>query len=329
MKQRYRKLFEEYLNGTVTPEEAEMVLGWLNTDEGKSYFNQQFRKDFYSPNVSVNDEGASEESYRQIRKRITVSKGSESFDRMKWMAFAAVLLLGFLISFFAYSIQENGEFKSVENTTLVYSTNTYEQRVLSLNDGSKIRLNSGASIEVPEYFSGDERRVKLTGEAFFQIQSNENKPFIVQAGETDIRVLGTEFSVKSNDQSNFVLVAVTEGAVSFGIHNSVDGRIQLTKNRVGIFDKSRNEFIKEQHLADNYLSWMHGRILFEKTNFEDAARQLSHIYDIPHVLLNDELKELRLTAELSGLTPEEVAQTIAYSLEIEVSIEDGVVYWSS
>src|SRR3546814_12622505 len=85
---------------------------------------------------------------------------------------------------------------------------------LILPDGSRVWLNAASSIRFPTVFTGKEREVEITGEAYFEIEKNTNMPFVVKKGNVEVQVLGTPFNVKAYDDEANITVTLLEGSVT-------------------------------------------------------------------------------------------------------------------
>lgn len=330
-----KSLVEKFLDGTATQQEAQKVLNWLETKEGQEYLDSRFNKDVDQIEDLEEDFEDSQEAFHtleRIKARID-DRNSGKFKRFYhspvWAIAAGIIFLIAVASvlelFYKSELYSSGETTSVT----VYSTTADEQKRLRLSDGTVIRLNEHSRVEVPQEFNPESRAVKLEGEAFFEVTSDSLRPFFVEAGEAEIRVLGTAFSVKTASGSSQTIVAVSEGKVSLASLTGLPGEHKiLEKNMLGLLNAKTRQVTKEDMDIQNYLSWMHGRVVFHQTPFSKVVRQLQHIYGISSELQDKELLDLRLTADFSERTLDNVLETIAHSLKIEVERDGKAVRWS-
>ena len=121
----------------------------------------------------------------------------------RWMVIASALFLLIGISYRVGYQQANHILVQKELITAKGSKGLF-----TLHDGSIVWLNSESKFVYPEAFSGDERRVQLEGEAYFEVQEDKSKPFIVQAGAINIEVLGTHFNVDSYTSGETIYTAL-------------------------------------------------------------------------------------------------------------------------
>lgn len=215
-----------------------------------------------------------------------------------------------------------------EPSQTVYTTSSVEQRIITLPDGSKVRLNANSQITFPENFEGTRRQVTLEGEAFFEVEKNPRKPFVIHANEALIQVLGTAFSVKEQTASSDVMVVVKEGVVSFRPENKTEANgVKLRKGYLGYLSGADGEINVEEVNTENYFSWIHGQLSFDGTPLSDVLTQLERIYGIRNMINDSSLASLRLTAHTNSASLEEVLQMIALSLEISYRRNGDTITW--
>ena len=145
---------------------------------------------------------------------------------------------------------------------------------LLLSDGTKVWLNAASSITYPVAFNGSRREVSITGEAYFEVEQQKNKPFIVKAGTEEITVLGTAFNVNSYNDEPSVRTSLAEGAVK--INHTILKPGQAYSNGVVTVTDVRQD-----------IAWKAGYFDFDKLPFDQAMRQLARWYDVKIVYENE------------------------------------------
>lgn len=325
------KLVEKFLDGTASHKEAEKVLSWFQTEKGKKYLEDRFDKDALDFGFTVEnlDVQFSPSRPKDI-KHPNPSKSKKLHTRVAVWAVAASI--AFLIAALSVLNIYKGE-QAAEDTlqSSVYNTSANEHRIITLSDGTRIRLNENTQVEISDFNKTDSRTVNLTGEAFFEVARNESKPFIVRSEHGVVQVLGTAFNVKTSEESgDLLIVAVSEGKVSFSNNAQISSEQTqiLTKNQVGLLNTETSEITTEGMNVRNYLTWMHGRVVYDKTPFKTVTRQLSHLYQIENTIEDEELNDLILTADFSERSLENVIETIAHSLDIAAEKNGNTVKWS-
>jgi len=218
----------------------------------------------------------------------------------------------------SYNRQNKGaETKDINTLTLSYNTLSTPrggQFQLLLADGTMVWLNSASSIQFPAVFNGKERRVKLTGEAYFEVAKNKKLPFIVEVASSQIEVLGTHFNIKAYQEEEEMPLQATllEGSIRF---NNATGTVLLKPAEQVILDANGGIAVNKDVDTDNILAWKNGLFHFEKQRLESIMRELSRWYDIEVIYkdrieasffaempkntnLSDALKALQLTGKV-------------------------------
>ena len=173
-----------------------------------------------------------------------------------------------------------------------YNTLVVPQFNIVLADGSRVWLNAGSSLRYPEAFSRDERKVFLSGEAYFEVEHDESTPFIVNTEVMDLQVLGTSFNIKAYDNENTVVTTLVSGKIRQEFPN-VGKKIVLTPSRQSVFDRVSGKLETKQADIQETLAWREGKIIANNERLEDIFRQLSRWYDFKVVYTLPSLKDIR------------------------------------
>lgn len=148
---------------------------------------------------------------------------------------------------------------------------------LVLSDGTKVWLNAESSIHFPVSFTGVNRSVDITGEAYFEVATNKQKPFIVNVRGASIQVLGTQFNVMAYENEDVINTTLLEGSVSF-IRNG--NNILLSPGEQSQVDVNGQIKLIKKIDVQKEVAWKNGFFDFEGSNFETIAKQLSRWYDV-------------------------------------------------
>jgi len=147
---------------------------------------------------------------------------------------------------------------------------------MTLADGSKVWLNAGSSLTYPVSFIGNERKVSITGEAYFDVVHDASKPFIVNDGAVNIKVLGTQFNVNAfRDDDNTIKVTLLQGSVRI---NNGEATGLLKPGQQARVNKEVN-VVSDVDL-DMVMAWKNGYFQFDKASLQDIMKQISRWYDV-------------------------------------------------
>ncbi len=190
--------------------------------------------------------------------------------------------------------------------------------VVYLSDSTKVILNADSKLEFPERFNGAVREVYLTGEAYFDVKHDDEKPFIIHAGRMNIKVLGTEFNVRSYPDDSTSEASLIRGMIEVTLTDRPADKIILKPSEKivvsndsdlremnGLTDSSS---VKEARLLISklhYVSpsdssvletvWIDNRIIFKDETFYRLAKDLERRYDVNIRFQNEKVRDLRFT----------------------------------
>lgn len=218
----------------------------------------------------------------------------------------------------SYQVDNN---KSEEWSTLVIPSKLNYRIVLS--DGTRVWLNSVSSLRFPFSFLGKTREVYLTGEAFFKVAKNAAHPFIVHTGQTDVKVLGTEFNVNTY-QANETVTSLVEGSVSTSSQDKQS--IHLQPGYQAIYTAGTG-FQAQTFDPAVELAWMNDIYYFHNTKLHDISDVLLRWFDVKVVFDNPAKADEAFSGAIQKNKPIDVfIQNIKASAGVTAVLKEGVLH---
>ncbi|PSL45411.1 FecR family protein [Chitinophaga niastensis] len=159
----------------------------------------------------------------------------------------------------------------------VVTTPRGRQFQLVLADGTRVWLNAASSIKFPTTFNGKERRVAVSGEAYFEVAHNYNMPFVVQVNKSEIAVLGTHFDVLNYNDENNISATLLEGSIKV---TNASQHILLVPGEQGKIERATGELSSKKVDADQVIAWTKGELAISNSDFSGLMRQISRWYDV-------------------------------------------------
>lgn len=196
-----------------------------------------------------------------------------------------------------------------------------------LPDGSDIWLNAGSKISYHIPFVGKTRNVVLTGEAYLHVSKNQNSPFILNTANTKIKVLGTQFNVKSYPEDNSVEVALTEGSVKFIFVNKNGKKVytKLSPNDLLVLDKrSKDVSVKKEKLF-KYIAWHKNILVFDETPITEVAKTLERWYGVKVIIKDEEIKNYKFTTVFENEPLSRVLELLELTSPISIKYTNGKI----
>lgn len=163
---------------------------------------------------------------------------------------------------------------------------------VTLEDGTEVWLNSASRLTYPEHFSAEERRVEVEGEAYFKVQHNAAKPFLVETSGQLLRVYGTQFNIRSYPEEANVLTTLVEGSVALSKRNGHGGELVLTPGHQSTFRKRSEDLTVGAVDTEVVTSWRKGKFVFENQPLETIMRDLSRWYNFSYTFADENLSRI-------------------------------------
>ena len=197
------------------------------------------------------------------------------------------------------SYEKVNKSKRIEYHTLeVPNGGEYE---LKLSDGTRVYLNSGSRITYPSSFAGNERKVELAGEAYFDVTKN-TRPFIVHTRNIDVKVLGTSFNICAYEENSHINTTLVSGKVE--VHTLHDASVyNLTPGYDLNYRKETGNVSMQKVDTNLYTAWTRGEFIFSNQNLDDILTQLSRWYDFQIEYTDQSVRKLRFTGSAEKKRP--------------------------
>lgn len=196
-----------------------------------------------------------------------------------FIKYAAVFILAFALgsaSIYLMNSNKQNELANLYNTIEVpYG----ERSQITLYDGTKVWLNSGTKFKYPVVFSNNTRDVIMEGEAFFDVAKDSKHPFIVNAGQLKVEVLGTHFNVCAYPDDNEFSATLEEGSIK--AFNTSSGKcIKIIPGEQVVINRRKNEMSRLQVNTELFTSWKENLLKFDNAPFEEVIKKMERWYDV-------------------------------------------------
>ena len=316
----YLNLCIKSITENITEKEQKTLNDWLEKSDSHRKEFEQLKHTWL--NIKINEQRNLpnvNSEWQRLNDRINDQNESLK-TKQKWFEFnpeklfkpvykpaIAVVILMVLIAVYVLQINEE-PIRTISESTLFS-----EKREIVLPDSSTVLLNYSSKIEYPEQF-GEVRKVKLQGEAFFSITKNKNQ-FRVITNNAVVTVLGTKFSVKSEDIKTDIFVK--EGKVNIKQLKSDNVGLVVTTGQRSTVEKNQLPSEPEFVNANDALSWINDVLTFNQTPLNEVKSELEKLYGIPITLSDEGSNSLTLTGSFRYNMPlDSVLDLICMALEL-------------
>ena len=224
---------------------------------------------------------------------------------------AAVLVVGLIFAFaWIYATQMAG-------TELVVAGN--EPVEVTLEDGSTIVVNRDSKVRYRRHFKGEDREVRLTGEAWFDVAKDTSRPFVIDAGIAIIEVLGTSFNVNAYRDNPTVEITVESGVVAVTAREDRQEQIVLRAGNSGTCNNKSRELVLIPASDPNNLSWRTKDLFFDNTPFDEVAAVVGKVYNVQFVIGDEELVSCPITVTFRDQSLNSVLNVLETTLDLEIT----------
>ncbi|HLN54016.1 MAG TPA: FecR domain-containing protein [Lentimicrobium sp.] len=318
-------LLVKYLLGEATPEEQKLAEDYIARSERNKQLFESYRGLMFLTQKKRVEYNA-DQAWEKVRNRIEakngknnnsslLSKTSKRLPLIRYAVSAAAALLIVLIGFVKFISRDDVTINKISSGLAVAAP--YE-----LPDGSDVILNSSTTLKFPEKFEKDIREVSIFGEAFFEINPDPDRPFIIHANGMDIKVLGTSFNVEAYPGNDYVKVTVNTGKVTVYPTGTAEADIQeegqfLTAGEVVTYSHKTGVFFKSVNDDLNVLSWKTGILTFKEARLAEVLKAFEEKYHKQFVIDDSTLLDQRLTARFENESLDDALETLSLIFNVK------------
>lgn len=318
-------LITNHLSGQSTPEESRQLLMLVSQDKKveKLYKELQLVWTVSSANYFKKKE---EEELRSLHSRMTIRKSNLIKRRYVWITAVAASLLLLLGGNIYLWFSKNSMLQELADSSTPYiiSAPTASRTMVTLPDGTHVTLNAGSRLSYLRNFGSNDRCIELIGEAIFDVAKDVAKPFLVNAGEMTVRVLGTKFDIVAYPEEDDITVSLFRGKVKLDTRQGTT--LTLLPNEQAHFNRKTGVLNKRTFANENIPQWAEGDLKFNQMPFNQIARMLERRFNVSIQITDNQLANERFTGSFSqkeGIN--EILNDINMEGLYQWTIKDGVV----
>lgn len=323
-------LLAKYFSEECTKEEIASVHQWKDhSKENEILFNQVKRdQEIINLNKSMNKVNV-DSAWEKVRNRIQEDEPELLIEEetktrplipvaLKYAAAIIVLVgLGFLTSKVYQRVWN-------PSVTIQYAAINEQGKEIVLPDGSTVVLNAESKISYPAAFAENERRIILEGEAYFDVTKNPEKPFIIDAKNAEVRVLGTSFNVNASIPGYKVEVFVESGLVQLSRKEDGNEKILINPGGLGVLDTDNVSNTTNTDM--NIIAWKTKEIVFQEDSLEKVIRTLNKVYNTNIDCNNEDVLDLKYTTTFRDQDIDSILNIICLTFDLKVESTEEAIY---
>lgn len=306
-------LLEKFFSGQSTEEENN-VLSKIFKDGGEDIFDEYCRRKWAENDCRIPT---------SVKARIRQSLFTK-MPRVKWrrvIASASAVLAAAVILFMCMLWSRPSENAAPEIFEIVAERG--QKSSVTLPDGSRVMINSASTISYTSDYNVKERNVFLSGEAYFDVASNADIPFVVHADKVSVTALGTEFNVKAYAEDPYVVTTLVEG----GVRTEAGTQYEvLTRAQEASYNKEADVLLAyDVKDISRAVPWIRNELLFENESLADIAVTLERMYNVTIVFEDEAAKGYSYTGLIRNNSLQNVLELISSTSPVGYKMNSGII----
>jgi len=306
-------LLEKFFSGQSTEEENN-VLSKIFKDGGEDIFDEYCRRKWAENDCRIPT---------SVKARIRQSLFTK-MPRVKWrrvIASASAVLAAAVILYMCMLWSRPSENAAPEIFEIVAERG--QKSSVTLPDGSRVMINSASTISYTSDYNVKERNVFLSGEAYFDVASNADIPFVVHADKVSVTALGTEFNVKAYAEDPYVVTTLVEG----GVRTEAGTQYELlTRAQEASYNKEADVLLAyDVKDISRAVPWIRNELLFENESLADIAVTLERMYNVTIVFEDEAAKGYSYTGLIRNNSLQNVLELISSTSPVGYKMNSGII----
>lgn len=288
-----RQIIETYISHNYPHRIQKRFATWI-MDRHHKEEKEEILLDIWSK-LDVAADSSTENAFRLLQSRIAKSIRPQVSSFYRILRIAAIFLLPFISMVATYLYMRN-DIRSVNNDIQLveYFVPNGTTRVVTLPDSSKVRLNAGSLMVIPERF-GSTRNVFLNGEAYFEVTHDENHPFIVKTTDMSVEVLGTVFNLKAYAEEESSSTVLLSGKVNVRFTDTATQSMLLKPNEQVRYNRKTKVAEKQIANVEQSIAWIHDNLVIQRMSIDEIAKVIERKYDLKVYINSQRFKNEKIS----------------------------------
>lgn len=321
--QEIEKIIAKSFSGEITSEEKNILSGWLKENYENEKYLAQLKNIWQASNPPFNldeiDVNSAEETVLQkidhpISPKISLWNW--------WQRVAAIVVFPLILTLSYFLVFDKG----LSRTDVVYqevSAPPGTNSRIELTDGSIVWLNSNSKLRYPITFSNDRREVTLSGEAYFEVESDKKNPFIVTTKTLTIMATGTAFNVEAYEFDSIAAVTLIKGKVNVDIKGMTN--MDIEPNQRLIYNNIVDKYSTETVSPYKWYAWKDGILMFRDDPLDYVFKRIGLMFNIQIDVKDKEIASHPYRATFEGESLDEILKLMKMTVPIEYVKEDRII----
>jgi transmembrane sensor len=317
--------FLKYFSGKTSAEESKQIKEWMkdpgNESDvrgimGKIWTHADLRLTGKKPDFDLILSLIHQRIHKELNHAHHFIRLRNIYDSFSRVAAVLIFPLLFLVVYFYLKSNDhiNSDTSGIQQE--IYTKPGIRTKI-TLADGTLVWLHDGTILRYPERFNKEERRVFVDGEAYFEVASDPDHPFVVENPMMETLVTGTKFNINAYASDQYFEVTLLEGKVH--LQKGPD-KYELNPGQQIQYDSQSGDVSQLYVNPYNSVAWINGKLILQDEFLHTAVKKISRWYNIEIVLLDQELQNYFLTATIENEKPEQTLKLIAMAIPVDFTV---------
>lgn len=318
------------MKGSLTNSELHEFLHDFQSDETKENLEEFYLHNWERSCHADLPEGVSERVWNKLYSKVHSGqmeqrkpKYAAKISWTRWLQYAAFVCV--IAASFTLIRLNWGYFSAREEVSckpFLVEAEKGQRACVTLPDGTRVWLNSHSRLEYSNSYGEKDRKVKLQGEAFFDVAKDSVREFVVDAGHLSVKVLGTTFNIKAYQEDDICVASLISGSIQTKIGEK---SIQLQPDESIVYNKTNQNLHVERGLSERAMMWKNDELAFNGETLEEIAVILDRLYNVSFEFESEEIKSYRFTGVIKNNSLENVIELISLTSPISYKIMNSTI----
>lgn len=314
MKNNILHILIKHFSGTATDEEEKAVAEWLSNTENKCEYQEYKEIWELTGKIHLFD---SDKAWNKFRDNLENSgiRSVNEFRLLPLIKIAATLAIIVAIGALFYYLLKSEPLGKIKQYEFATTVEAFEKAIV-LPDGSKVWLNQNSRLNISKQFGESQRRVKLEGEAYFEVAKDISKPFVIETSRSFTTILGTSFNIKTYGNETEEIISMLTGKIEFSSKASGKSIRAEAGKEVVLSGKGEISILELEN--QNFLAWKTHQLIFKDNYLPLVIADIERYFNVSIQIEDEELKKCRFTGTFVRPTLNDILETLSFTLELKV-----------
>jgi len=314
-----------YLTNESDEEQNALLNKWLAEDPAHKKYFYEMTEVWLTTTALSEKEGRKEQAYSRFKLQVDKKRQSHKL-LLRYTRIAAAVIFGALLTGLGMYVGKESALDQSRHIAQTIEVPLGSRTRIVLRDGTVAWLNAGSKLTYSPDFFSEKRHLQLEGEAYFEVEPDRKRPFIIETSLVNVEVLGTKFSVRDYGEDDEIEVILAEGSVNFINKSDPGSSVILKPSQQARLNKHSGEIILNEVPKSLASVWTTGAHFFNEFTLEQIARILEKSFDVVILFRDEQKKELTFYSDFrSDNTLDDILDILSSSRKFRYTKNDDII----